>query len=230
MAKHDRKILLLPTTSNESTDRLPPLRQLASLFPLPTVAHSCPRSCTLWGCSLFASRHPSSRCPTWPPAACDRARAGAAPCSHAGVPVPLASPRDGYLLPAAMHSPGRSFFASRHPSSHCPTWRPAACDRARAGAGPSSPAAISSLTVRWTILARGLALAGLFPLRQPASLFPYAEMDNYAPSLALLPHRKPASVSPLPRVATSCPRSRTHWCCSLFASRHLSSLSQIWPI
>ncbi len=39
----------------------------------------------------------------------------------------------------------------------------------------------------------------LLPLRQPASLFPYPDMGNSAPSLALLCHRKPPSLLPLPR-------------------------------
>src|SRR5438270_517414 len=40
---------------------MPPHRQPASLFLASEMAHSCPRSCIRWGCSLSASRQPSSQ-------------------------------------------------------------------------------------------------------------------------------------------------------------------------
>src|SRR5437868_10467538 len=81
-----------------------PAGKPSSRFTDPEMADSSPSSRTFWSCSLFASRHPSPHCPTLPPPACRHALSEAAPSSPAG--LPLASPGDGYLLPAAMHSLG----------------------------------------------------------------------------------------------------------------------------
>ncbi len=63
-----------------------PLRHPAYLFPLAHLANRYPRPCTLWSCSLLASRHPSCRSQRWLIPACGLALAAAAPCASVGEP------------------------------------------------------------------------------------------------------------------------------------------------
>src|SRR5579859_3294595 len=108
------------------------------------MAHSCPRSCTRRGCYLLAIRHPCPLCRTSSIPARGSALSGAALSSPAD--IPLASPGDGYLLPAAMHS-------LRPPPLRQPASRFTDLETAN-----SSPC------------------LGLLPLRKPASLFADLEM------------------------------------------------------
>src|SRR5579862_1513880 len=62
--------------------------QAAIPVPLPHLANSCPRSCTRWGCSPFAIRHPASLIPTSQSGTRGHALSGAAPCSQASIPLP----------------------------------------------------------------------------------------------------------------------------------------------
>ncbi len=91
-----------------------------------------------------------------------------------------------------------------------------------------------SLSHRWPIPVRGHALAGAAPSSQSGIPVPSAGRRQFlpavAPCLGLLPLRQPASLSPLPEMATSCPQPCTRWGRPLFASRHRGSPTLRWPI
>src|SRR5579862_2154540 len=138
----------------------------ASLLHLPEMATSCPRPCICWGCSLAASRQPSSLCPTWPIPVHGRALAGAAPSSQASICLP-AAPRS-HFLPTVMHSLG--LLPLHQPASLFPLPEMA---HSRLQSCPGCSCSLiasrhtSSLTMRWPIPAHGLALATAAPLSQP---------------------------------------------------------------
>src|SRR5579862_4822550 len=146
-------------------------------LPDPQMADPGPWSRTRWGCSLIASRHPSSLTLRWLIPLHGRARPGAAPCSHPGIPVPLPSPRDGPFL--SMVALSLRLQTLRQPASHFALPDMASsCLRSRTlwGCSLLSSQHSSSLTRRCLLPARGHALAVASPSAPAAIALSLPEM------------------------------------------------------
>src|SRR5438045_415779 len=89
-----------------------PARQPAAILPLPEMARSCPPSCTRWGCSLLASRHPCSLTLRWLIPVHGLVVAGAAPSREPASLFPL--PEMAHSCPAVL--PSLQLLPHRNPT------------------------------------------------------------------------------------------------------------------